>query len=360
MKRLLIHFIVWAILFNFFFVAFTIFMPVREALIRTVPALALMIVVFYFIGGFVTEQLLIKKKRPFIFALVTISIVTLFAFIRARYMSEFPIGKDDQLFKLFQEGMVSETDADLKMARRVHPGYALLLVSFILYAVIALFAVLLRMYTYKNEKELESREQLQKSQEAQIAYLKAQVNPHFLFNTLNNLYGLTYSKSDKAPQIVLGLSESMRYLIYETNQKLVTVAKELSFVRNYIELERTRLVKPDQIHCSVQVSYESMFIPPLLLIPFIENCFKHGSVGRVETGWVEIDIWNKGQTLSLVCKNNYSSQSKENKNSGFGLKNVKKRLDLLYGDNYKLEIKQDEDEYLVSLNLPLFNRKDAL
>ena len=228
-------------------------------------------------------------------------------------------------------------------------------------AVILTIATLYRMYESKAQKEQESSEELQRSQEAQILYLKSQVNPHFLFNTLNNLYGLTYSKSDLAPQMVLGLSETMRYLIYETEQKLVPLEKELHFIQNYLNLEKMRISYPENVRVTIRVLRPSAFIPPLLLLPFIENCFKHGNIGKEEEGWMEIDISDGNGNMYFVCKNSYSNAlEKPSASTGIGLSNVKKRLDLIFTENYELQTVKQDGEYMVSLQVPVFQKRDKL
>lgn len=333
-------------------------MPVKESLVRSFPALAIQVCLYYFVADVLTYQLLIKRKFPLLCGVAVTCTVLLMAFFRVRFMNDLPFDPEDRLLDALRGQSFSDSDG-IEMLR-IKQRYSVIIASVVLYCVIAIFAVLLRMYRHKNAKEIENREKLQRSQEAQITYLKSQVNPHFLFNTLNNLYGLTYSKSDLAPHVVLGLSESMRYLIYETEQKLVTLAKELQFIQNYLKLEKTRLPESAQVQCSMQVSHESLFIPPLLLLPFIENCFKHGAVGKHEGGWVEIDIWDEKDTLFFVCKNNIGLNLVSGRSHGIGLANVKKRLDLIYEGKYGFRQEQTEQEYMVALNLPLFKNRNEL
>ncbi len=160
--------------------------------------------------------------------------------------------------------------------------------------------------------------------------------------------------------MVLGLSNTMRYMIYETEQKLVPLEKELNFISNYIELEKIRIPYPGNILFSVNISNRAVFIPPLLLLPFIENSFKHGNIGRDEDGWIEIDISDDNEQLMFICKNSISPENKKTTKPGIGLENVKKRLQLIFGSQFDLGISESPGEYLVSLQFNVFNRKDDL
>jgi LytS/YehU family sensor histidine kinase len=286
-----------------------------------------------------------------------------FSIIRVKLLGLFPESVPGFTGRFPREFLESKRDLNPgynpELLNRLKPGRAAYLPGFIMNVVILLVATLFRMYEHKAKKEQESREKLQRSQEAQILYLKSQVNPHFLFNTLN---GLAYSKSDLAPQMVLGLSDTMRYLIYETEQKLVPVEKELDFICNYIDLEKKRISHPENIHLSVNMASQTGFIPPLLLLPFVENCFKHGTIGREDEGWIELDIWDDKGRFFFVCKNSCREDKKQGQmnGTGLGLTNVRKRLDLIFGENYELKIVKQEDEYMVSLRFPVFLKKEEL
>ena len=160
--------------------------------------------------------------------------------------------------------------------------------------------------------------------------------------------------------MVLGLSDTMRYMIYETEQKLVPIEKELDFIHNYLALEKMRISFPENIRVSVRVYRPSAYIPPLLLLPFIENCFKHGTIGKEEEGWMELDIWDEQSNLYFVCKNSYRERLKPTGASGIGLSNVKKRLDLIFAEQYELRTVKQDDEFMVSLQFPVLTKKDPL
>ncbi|GET29212.1 sensor histidine kinase [Prolixibacter sp. SD074] len=362
MKKSLVHSIIWLVITYFLFMSFSLFLPLGLALGRTIKAVVLMVGLFYIAGWGLTTQLLIQRKHPVWFVISAFLLIFFFSVLRSRILDSFP-GPFINAFRLAPETYIIRPR--LLQGTIIRNGHAPFIASFLLNSAILIFATLLRLYEHKDQKEQESREELQHSQEAQILYLKSQVNPHFLFNTLNNLYGLTYSKSDLAPQMVLGLSDTMRYMIYETEQKLVPVEKELDFIHNYLDLEKMRLSHPENIRTSIHISHPRSFIPPLMLLPFIENCFKHGAIGKEDDGWIELDIWDEDEQFYFVCKNNFQTEKPgqpipQGKTSGLGLSNVKKRLALIFGDQYELRIIKQTDEFLVSLQFPVFSKKDEL
>lgn len=360
MKKAIIHLGLWTILGYLFFVSLSLVLPWQVALSRTITGLLLIALMFYVAGELLTTQFLIRRRNLVLFSIFIVLAILVIAGLRSRFLAEFPGTANNFWQDTLRNRAGSGFSRNSIILNRISSGRSPIIVGVLLNMVVATIAVLLSLYEHKAAKELESREKLQRSQEAQILYLKSQVNPHFLFNTLNNLYGLTYAKSDLAPQMVLGLSDTMRYLIYETEQKLVPISKELDFVRNYLGLEKMRISVPENIRVSMQVSNESAFIPPLLLLPFVENCFKHGSIGKDEDGWLEMDIWDEGERFCFVCKNSVLADGNTSRKPGIGLGNVKKRLELIYGEQFELQTLRLADEFLVSLNFPVFERKDQL
>ncbi len=364
MKKIVIHSIVWLVLAYFLFFSLSLFLPDKLSLIRAVTSIGLMALTFYLSAYGLTNWLLINRQRPFAFVVTAILLVFMLSAFRLKILGIIPgnVAVSGQLSPdLLEQRQSLMFGKNLWMLNRIGAGRTPFLPGLLMNSVILVIAMLYRLYENKTRKEHENREELQRSQEAQILYLKSQVNPHFLFNTLNNLYGLTYSKSDQAPQMVLGLSETMRYLIYETEQKLVPLEKELHFIRNYLDLEKMRISFPEQVRDTIRVAHLSVFVPPLLLLPFIENCFKHGNIGKDDDGWMELDISDDHDKLYFVCKNSFNDKVRKTTTlSGIGLKNVKKRLDLIFGEKYELQTLKQDGEYMVSLQFPVFLKKDQL
>lgn len=187
---------------------------------------------------------------------------------------------------------------------------------------------------------------------SELSYLKAQINPHFLFNTLNSLYALAVKKSDRAPEAILKLSSIMRYVITEANDEQVSLDKEISYLDAYVELEKLRLTDKVSLTYSVEGDLSGKRISPMLLIPLVENVFKHG-VSTSETSRIEINIRVEQNILSLKTKNQKLRHDKSG-DTGLGISNVKKRLDLLYAGKYELTINEQEKDFTVNLVLALY------
>ena len=188
---------------------------------------------------------------------------------------------------------------------------------------------------------------------AEVSYLKAQINPHFLFNTLNSLYALTLQKSDEAPNAVLKLSGIMRYVVTESNHEYVTLDKELNYIKDYIALQKLRLDQNVSLVFKVEGEPFGKAIAPLILIPFIENAFKYGINPDTES-YIHIDILIENQTLKMSVKNpKAATEVDEALKTEEGLKNTQRRLDLMYAGKYTLTVLEDEKSYDVTLKIDL-------
>lgn len=187
--------------------------------------------------------------------------------------------------------------------------------------------------------------------EAELFALKAQVNPHFLFNTLNNIYSLSLDKSERTPELILKLADLMNYTLYECKEESVLISKEIEFINNYIELERIRLNNEVRIGFDIRGQFNDVRVAPLLFIPFIENAFKHGVNQRPSNPYVDIVFdFTTTQTIRFSIENAKPEISQQNgETGGIGIANVKKRLELLYGNRYNLEIIDSIDKFKVEL-----------
>jgi LytS/YehU family sensor histidine kinase len=183
----------------------------------------------------------------------------------------------------------------------------------------------------------------------ELKYLKAQIQPHFFFNTLNSLYALTIKKSDLAPNLVLKLSNFMRYVIYDTSKKKLPLLQEID---NYIELEKMRYGDRVDSRVDINGNIDDVKVVPMLFLPFIENAFKHGlkNNDRME---LLISFERFENELIFISKNNYEDESKTKRLNGIGIKNVKRRLEILYQKKYTLNIAQKNNEYSILLKIPI-------
>ena len=201
-----------------------------------------------------------------------------------------------------------------------------------------------------------------KSLEQQLEYLRYQINPHFFMNTLNNIHALVDIDPEKAKDTILELSKMMRFVLYEGNKQGVSLSREIDFIRHYVTLMQLRYTDKVRIDINLPAEVPDRQIPPLVLITFIENAFKHG-ISYQRESFIEVTMAVEGESLHFTCRNSKAEVSKEErlrvadgtseKKGGVGLANVRKRLNLLYHKNYALRICDDADVYTVELNIPL-------
>ncbi len=216
-------------------------------------------------------------------------------------------------------------------------------------ATIKLFKV---WYIDQNKKQ----DLITQKQQAELNFLKTQVHPHFLFNTLNNLYALTLKKADEAPDVVIGLSDLLRYMLYECSEKFVPLKKELTFLTNYIELQSIRHDKS-----IVNIEHKRIgepgnkVIAPLLLLPIIENCFKHGITQGDKEVQIQILLTIEENELIMQVKNTLNHPI-ENYSDGLGISNVRRRLALIYPNQHEFSIKTDKGFFDVLVRIKQINQ----
>lgn len=185
---------------------------------------------------------------------------------------------------------------------------------------------------------------------AELNYLRSQVNPHFLFNALNNLYALTLKKSDFAPDVVLKLSAMMEYMLYESDETQVPLEKEIRYLENYLELEKLRHGDQADIKMSVTGLTDSCTVPPFLLLPLVENAFKHGISKTIHDAYLHVSIC-VGSDIEVLVVNNKINREAGSQAGGIGLVNLRNRLELLYAGQYDLQTVELQTEYRVSLKI---------
>jgi two-component system, LytTR family, sensor kinase len=207
---------------------------------------------------------------------------------------------------------------------------------------------LVRGFEYWIENQQRHTEIENRYLRAENELLKSQISPHFLFNTLNNIDSFIYSQPQKASDTLISLSEMLRYMIYETRTEFVPLSKEIEHLRNYICLQKVRLAHAGAIKVILPENCGQLTIAPLLFLPFVENAFKHVSFTGEETA-IAITIQYSDEHILFHCTNNYAPDRKSHENSGLGLKNVKRRLELLYKDKYRLTINKTLTTFDVNL-----------
>jgi LytS/YehU family sensor histidine kinase len=204
------------------------------------------------------------------------------------------------------------------------------------------------------KREKEASELKSENLNSELKFLRSQINPHFLFNALNNIYSLSVLKSEKTPDNILKLSDMLRYIIYDCNADKVALEKELNYINNYIDLQKLKDDSITGIELDIEDTDPNCRIAPMILIPFIENAFKHSKIEDVQSGYIRIKIENtENQLLFNISNSLPKAQYTKDKVGGVGLENVRRRLQLIYPDQHQLSITQTEDSFTVKLIISL-------
>jgi sensor histidine kinase YesM len=211
-----------------------------------------------------------------------------------------------------------------------------------------------KMFKYYYVKNLRTLQLQKENTAAQMQLLTAQVHPHFLFNTLNNIYSQTQLESPRGSKMIMGLSDMLRYILYEGQKNLVQLNQELSMISEYINLEKIRYGNKLDVHVLIPDKTENLFIAPLLLLPFVENCFKHGTSKVLQRPWINLTVELKDAILVMKLMNGkVPAMAREQSKDGIGINNVRQRLELLYPGKYDLHIREEAEVYVVDLRVEL-------
>lgn len=347
--HLIIHILVWATFFitnaSHFYFKFGV-IP-NDFLIRYF----VLIIAFYLNFSLFVPKLLLNKKI-YLYCAVIVSFSFFFIFVSKEVIPK----PTNFLNDLINRGGPANFDPNVVPIRNekpilglftfrgIFPSGGLVLLIFALSA-----SVRLVFEWYNTEKQ----RMLIESQKvnSELSFLKAQLNPHFLFNSLNSIYSLAHKQSKETTDAIIILSDIMRYMIYEANRDSVKLEDEISNIQNYVSLQLLRLKDSSGVKVNIHGNLDHK-IEPLLLISFIENAFKFGTDFTGKTS-VNIVVTVKDQLLNLFVRNSVSIHKSNNENSGVGLENIKNRLNLLYPDKHQLNIKEDKDSYEVNLTLKL-------
>ncbi len=343
--RILLHIVFWLIVALFFVALFSWNSEFREiTIIFSAGLLPVAMIETYFFSYVLIPKYLWQKryKKFFLFSFYTLLVVVWLSLMIVFYTLIFILNKKTSI-----------------VPSVLHPEWQIIAVHFIAFLAIAIKQIkrAFRIQQEKNELEKTKLTTELKLKEAELKLLKAQVHPHFLFNTLNNLYGLTLEKSDEAPDLVLRLSEILDYILYRCNEQSVFLAEELSNLKNYIEIEKIRYSEKLELHQHFPDNCKNMKIAPLLILPFIENAFKHGVSNFPGKAFVKITVllMNSNIIVSIENSKNPVINANTSHSKGIGLENVRKRLELMYPEKYILSIKEKETTFSVNLTLQLEN-----
>ena len=220
---------------------------------------------------------------------------------------------------------------------------------------LVIFGVGRHIYQYVTLSRAEQQLRIEK-QAAELNYLRSQTNPHFLFNTLNNIYSLARDTSDLASESILRLSKLLRFMLYETGGNYIAIEQELQIIRDYVDLEKLRYDESLRVNFNNDIEDMKQAIPPLLLMPLVENAFKHGVSETRDKPFVDIHLSVRKRVLTLVVRNsNETSPEQQQVKENIGLSNLRRQLELLYSD-YSLSVKPGQDDFTAKLEINLASR----
>ena len=340
-KRFLLHSLFWLVVLLFF----TFFFGFEDADFKTVVTFSAFFLpvtigtTYVFIYRLIPKYLIPKRYLTFTLYslaafLISASYITISAFygimitVGYGYEEKFPITK----------------------------SLIYILISvYLVVAIASAFSLLKNNYSAaaKNE-ELKNRilEAQLKLKEQELQYLKMQIHPHFLFNTLNTIYGLSLTNNQATPEMILQLSDLLDYILYQTRKPLVKLEDEVNHIRNYIDLEKKRFREDLEINFHSDPIPENAQIAPMLLLPFVENSFKHGkgNDGKLK---ISIELSLDDEIMDFRIINSLGEKTERSDGEGIGLENIQRRLQILYENDHKLKVEDDKDNFRVSLNLNL-------
>jgi two-component system, LytTR family, sensor kinase len=297
-----------------------------EFLMKILPLNFMCVPFFYFNSDFLIPRLIPKEK-------ITTYILSLLVLLIIFWGS----------YYLFKDYLVDNVPIRVYDSRNMFPVLLIISTS-------TLYGILIVLGKQAKTSQEVQAEQLK----SELSFLRSQISPHFIFNVLNSIVYLIRSKSKNAEKVTLELAELIRYMLYESEIKQVSLEKELDYLNNYVALQKTRFGEDVEINIKIEGNLKNKWVEPMLLIPFVENAFKHG-VGFVKNPKIEIDINSQSEKFLFKVKNTVGPESLEQKdpNSGIGLKNVKRRIELLYENRHELEIKQNAGFFEIELMLKL-------
>ena len=276
--------------------------------------------VVYFANFYLLGPYLFFKRRYWLFVLINLVLI---------------LGLNSQFFLVYhhRNTIPNMPAMDANMWIGFFSGFLMFLV---LNCVIVAVAIGIRHFIRTRQIRQQLKEEKAKNTEAELAWLKNQINPHFLFNTLNNISSLTQIDPDAAQDAIAQLSDLLRYAMYETNKKTVPISGEVEFMRNYISLMKLRCNEKTEVKTTFDIQ-QDVEIAPLLFISLIENAFKHG-VSSNRSSMIDIHLEQKGNNIVFTCDNtNYPKDDGDRSGSGIGIENTKRRLELIYHDRYTWE-----------------------
>jgi len=308
-------------------------LPLKTAIQTTVLHLSFYCFTFYFNSLF-TFKKFYKTKNHWWFFILSIIFISITAFV---------------MLKIEVIFISSIQDAQKHLE---HLELIKFIRNFFMLGQIIMIGTIYLVQQRLKQQELINKKVVEEKLKTDLKLLKAQINPHFLFNALNNIYSLTYTKSDKAPESVLKLSHMLRYVIDDCVQETVSLKSEIEYIKNFVSFQKIKA--PDDLNVELNINdvNANIKLSPLLFIPFIENSFKYSKIEEFQNAFIKISISSPDKdSVEFAIINSIPSTSRAKSGAGTGIKNVKQRLNIIYPDKHTLKIQENKDSYSVSLKI---------
>jgi two-component system, LytTR family, sensor kinase len=332
-SKLLIHIIAWAVVFLLPYIFTSAYyddgksdLPGNNAFLYLDTVTKIFWVGLFYLNTEILIPRLIYKRKYIVFILTQAALFSLIMLIHGFFFDLMIHGKKFNFFSSSSHNIIT-----------------------FLFTVIISIAYKTTADRVKSEKEANERKQ--ENLKTELSFLRSQISPHFLFNVMNNIAAMVRLKSDELEPTVHKLSSLMQYMLYETDEERVLLKSEIEYLKSYIDLQRQRFSEKLTLHVSLDVKEDWYTIEPMLLIPFVENAFKHGT-GLLQNPEIEIELKAENGRLHFMVKNKFiDTETTKDKTSGIGLANVKRRLELLYGGSHQLTINKSDGRFTVSLQI---------
>lgn len=337
-RRVAVHLLVWGFLFLGGISVFGLFFPMRLVLLHASINISLLALLFY--GSAYLFQHFYLRGRMWWFVLAISGFLFLISAPR--------VAVNYQLLKQLPQAL----DSQEIFGQLIRVSVLVQATSALIAALGVAYALLLN----REQKEQQNQELLAAQQAAQLDFLKAQINPHFLFNALHNIYSLVELKSAEAPRMLLKLSELLRYVIYDGQRKTVDLKKEVQHIQNFIALYQMRSEAPLDIRFNLQGDFGGVEIEPMILIPLVENCFKHADFELNPSAFAKLDLTCEGGQLLFFTQNTFQENDlQKDQVGGVGLSNIQQRLNLRYAGQYEFSYRASGEVFESRLLIQLEN-----
>jgi len=338
-SQILIHLLLWALFYGLLLYPFVL---QNRPIPPDLPLRLVFATFLYYINYYYLVPKILLQKKTINYVIIAFGLIVAFGLMVNIFSDVFP-------FSNASGGNPNLSDTRLKTENH---QLRILFMSVITFGIPLVVSALLRIFIeWKNNEDLRKIVETEKVN-SELQFLKTQLNPHFLFNSLNAIYSLSVKKSPDTPESIINLSELMRYMLYEADQDLVPISKEIEYIKNYVQLQRLRLSDSENVSLNISGEDRGKTIHPLLFISFIENAFKYGTDFKGKTT-VKINLTIHENTIYFSVINKIGAFKKEAKSSGVGLQNIKNRLNLLYPNSHELAVENNGENYVVKLTIKL-------